>query len=76
MYHECRACIPPQIPLYALFKLWSSVISPYFLGRSGGQPAATEGEADVGKETPSRRQEKLRKRNERGDPRVRAQTRN
>ncbi|KAM5535703.1 hypothetical protein V8D89_010690 [Ganoderma adspersum] len=64
------------IPLYAVFKLWSGVISPYFLGRSGGPSAPAEGEADAGKETLSKRQEKLRKRSERGDPRVRAQTRN
>lgn len=65
-----------QIPLYAVFKLWSGVISPFFLGRSGGSSAPAEGEADAGKETLSKRQEKLRKRSERGDPRVRAQTRN
>ncbi|GLB45981.1 putative protein of unknown function (DUF788) [Lyophyllum shimeji] len=57
------------IPLYAVFKLWVSVISPMFLGRSTKQAAD-----DINKpETTSKRQEKLRKRNERGDPRVRAQ---
>ncbi|PIL36825.1 hypothetical protein GSI_00515 [Ganoderma sinense ZZ0214-1] len=69
-------CLYLIIPLYAVFKLWSGVISPYFLGRSGGPSATAEGEADTGKETLSKRQEKLRKRSERGDPRVRAQTRN
>ncbi|GLB33564.1 putative protein of unknown function (DUF788) [Lyophyllum shimeji] len=57
------------IPLYAVFKLWVSVISPMFLGRSTKQAPD-----DINKpETTSKRQEKLRKRNERGDPRVRAQ---
>ncbi|KAH7931296.1 DUF788-domain-containing protein [Leucogyrophana mollusca] len=57
------------IPLYAAFKVWSNFISP-MLGRSSapasGNDAATE------KETLSKRQEKLRKRGERGDPRVRS----
>ncbi|EPT02823.1 hypothetical protein FOMPIDRAFT_54770 [Fomitopsis schrenkii] len=56
------------IPLYAGYKLWAGVISPMFLGRSGG--AATQEEAAPEKAT-SKRQEKLRKRAERGDPRVR-----
>lgn len=58
----------PQIPGYAAFKLWNSLISPYFLGRSSTPAPAQE---DVGKkETLSKRQEKLRKRSERGDSRV------
>ncbi|KAI0824610.1 DUF788-domain-containing protein [Trametes gibbosa] len=61
------------IPLYAIFKLWSSVISPMFFGRSAAS-AAPEAEAEA-KEPTSKRQEKLRKRSERGDPRVRMQTR-
>jgi len=56
------------IPLYAVFKLWTFVISPMILGRS---PPATD--ATAGQETTSKRQEKLRKRSERGDARVRAQ---
>ncbi|KAH9894333.1 DUF788-domain-containing protein [Cubamyces menziesii] len=62
------------IPLYAIFKLWSSVISPMFFGRSAAASAAPEGEGET-KEPTSKRQEKLRKRSERGDPRVRMQTR-
>jgi hypothetical protein len=55
-----------QIPLYAVFKLWGSVISPYFLGR---KPSAAS-EAPVETDNLSKRQEKLKKRQERGDPRV------
>ncbi|RDX53209.1 putative opsin, partial [Lentinus brumalis] len=65
------------IPLYAVFKLWSSVISPmlgFARGGGGAQAEADAARADP-KETVSKRQEKLRKRQERGDPRVRAQTR-
>ncbi|RPD52848.1 putative opsin, partial [Lentinus tigrinus ALCF2SS1-7] len=65
------------IPLYAVFKLWSSILSPMLgFGRGG---SGAQAEADAGaepKETVSKRQEKLRKRQERGDPRVRVQTRN
>ncbi|KAI0771929.1 DUF788-domain-containing protein [Trametes elegans] len=61
------------IPLYAIFKLWSGVISPMFFGRSAAS-AAPEAESET-KEPTSKRQEKLRKRSERGDPRVRAQNR-
>ena len=66
-----------QIPLYAVFKLWSSVISPMLgFGRGAGAPAESDADAGAnGKETVSKRQEKLRKRQERGDPRVRVQTR-
>jgi len=56
--------------MYAVFKLWTSVISPMVLGRSNREPSA---ESDPAKEPTSKRQEKLRKRNERGDPRVRSQ---
>jgi len=56
------------IPLYAIFKLWTSFISPMVLGRSS---AAAPAEDSNAKETLSKRQEKLRKRSERGDPRVR-----
>jgi len=56
------------IPLYAAFKLWNSFISPMLLGKSS--PAAPAEDANA-KETLSKRQEKLRKRSERGDPRVR-----
>lgn len=56
-----------QIPGYAVFKLWGGVISPMLLGRGGPSPA----EEDAAPAAPtSKRQEKLRKRSERGDPRV------
>lgn len=58
-----------QIPLYAVFKLWTSVLSPFVFGRTS--QASAEGDE---KETTSKRQEKLRKRSERGDPRVKAQS--
>ena len=60
-----------KIPLYAVFKLWTSVISPMVLGRgaSGASDSAPEKEP-IG----SKRQEKLRKRQEKGDPRVRVQS--
>ncbi|KAH0587428.1 hypothetical protein H2248_006217 [Termitomyces sp. 'cryptogamus'] len=58
------------IPIYAVFKLWVSVISPIFLGRSSSRAPDT---AIPEKETTSKRQEKLRKRNERGDPRIKMQ---
>lgn len=61
-----------QIPGYAVYKLWGSVISPLLLGRSSS-PAAQD---DAGKkESLSKRQEKLRKRSERGDPRVQVRQR-
>ncbi|KAF5370146.1 hypothetical protein D9758_001281 [Tetrapyrgos nigripes] len=58
------------IPIYAVFKLWMSVISPMFFGGSSSPAAASEG---AEKESTSKRQEKLRKRSEKGDPRVKAQ---
>ncbi|KIY71798.1 DUF788-domain-containing protein [Cylindrobasidium torrendii FP15055 ss-10] len=58
------------IPMYAVYKLWSSVISPFFLGRSpAGPPAGAFSEQEA---PSSKRQEKLKKRSERGDQRVRA----
>lgn len=56
-----------QIPLYALFKLWSNFVGPMLRQPSASSPT------DGGEEpkTLSKRQEKLRKRSERGDPRVR-----
>lgn len=59
-----------QIPLYAVYKLWSSLISPMLLGR-GAAPASAE---DTPTESVSKRQDKLRKRQERGDPRVQARS--
>ena len=62
--------------MYAVFKLWTSVISPFVLGRSSAP--TLDADADTGRSangngtTTSKRQEKLRKRQEKGDPRVRA----
>ncbi|KAL4075763.1 hypothetical protein J3A83DRAFT_4089107, partial [Scleroderma citrinum] len=56
------------IPLYAVFKIWSSFVGP-MLGRPSASPSK---EDEKGPETLSKRQEKLRKRGERGDPRPRA----
>ncbi|KIM45843.1 hypothetical protein M413DRAFT_440895 [Hebeloma cylindrosporum] len=60
------------IPLYAVFKLWTSVISPMVLGR--GSPAPADDSTPEKGAATSKRQEKLRKRQEKGDPRVRAQS--
>lgn len=59
-----------QIPLYAGYKLWSNFIGPMLGWSRGAGSQATEGGGE--KETVSKRQEKLRKRSERGDPRVRS----
>ncbi|KAH9963140.1 hypothetical protein BC827DRAFT_1259962 [Russula dissimulans] len=52
------------IPAFVVYKLWNTLISPLLLGQS----------SSVGEEEPkeglSKRQEKLKKRSERGDPRV------
>jgi len=58
------------IPLFAVFKLWSSLISPYLNANS-----STSEDLPTDKEPSSKRQEKLRKRGEKGDPRVRTQIR-
>ncbi|CAL1701683.1 unnamed protein product [Somion occarium] len=58
------------IPAYAMYKLWNSALSPLLLGRSASADTTEEGD---GKQPLSKRQEKLRKRGERGDPRIRAQ---
>ncbi|KAF9076448.1 hypothetical protein BDP27DRAFT_1313344 [Rhodocollybia butyracea] len=62
------------IPLYAVYKLWTSVISPFVLGR-GSQTNTNAQTTPEENSAPSKRQEKLRKRSEKGDPRVRAQVR-
>ncbi|KAH8830685.1 hypothetical protein DL96DRAFT_1707490 [Flagelloscypha sp. PMI_526] len=51
------------IPVYASYMLFTKIISPFFLGRS-----ASSGSEDSGKDesATSKRQEKLKKRNERG----------
>ncbi|KAF9247108.1 hypothetical protein BU15DRAFT_69948 [Melanogaster broomeanus] len=56
------------IPLYAIFKIWSNFVGP-MLGRSPTDNSSSAGPSE--KETLSKRQEKLRKRGERGDARVR-----
>jgi hypothetical protein len=64
------ACIKAddfQIPLYAIFKIWSNFVGPMLGQSSDNSSSAGTGE----KETLSKRQEKLRKRSERGDPRAR-----
>ncbi|KAI0316985.1 DUF788-domain-containing protein [Amylostereum chailletii] len=58
------------IPVFLLYKLWYSFISPMVLGRSSGSA-----EEEAPPESLSKRQEKLKKRSDRGDPRVKAQTR-
>ncbi|KAL4241545.1 TMEM208 family protein [Abortiporus biennis] len=55
------------IPLYAIYKLWGSFLGPMFRGSAAAPEDAPP------KENVSKRQEKLRKRSERGDPRVRVQ---
>ncbi|KAI9466792.1 hypothetical protein BJY52DRAFT_1234373 [Lactarius psammicola] len=57
------------IPIFVIYKLWG-FISPMVFGRSSAQP-----EEEPKQEGLSKRQEKLKKRNERGDPRVKAQVR-
>ncbi|KAF8204925.1 hypothetical protein BJ912DRAFT_14804 [Pholiota molesta] len=58
------------IPVYAVLKLWTSVISPMFFGRGSSESSESIPEKESAS---SKRQEKLRKRQEKGDPRVRVQ---
>lgn len=62
--------MPLQIPIFVVYKLWSVLISPMLLGRS-----PSVGEEEPGQDGLSKRQEKLKKRNDRGDPRVKVQAR-
>ncbi|KAF8528874.1 hypothetical protein BU17DRAFT_80026 [Hysterangium stoloniferum] len=55
------------IPSYVGYKVWSSFISPIFLGRS----SVTKSDEAEEPSSASKRQEKLRKRQAKGDPRVR-----
>ncbi|ETW84285.1 hypothetical protein HETIRDRAFT_123913 [Heterobasidion irregulare TC 32-1] len=55
------------IPVYVFYKLWYSFISPVLLGRPSSSGAE---ETQDPPENLSKRQEKLRKRSERGDSRV------
>ncbi|KAK2466494.1 hypothetical protein APHAL10511_002136 [Amanita phalloides] len=60
------------IPLYAVFKMWVSIVSPLMLGQSKDKPTTTEGSSS--EEPMSKRQQKLRKRSDRGDSRVKVQS--
>ncbi|KZP24601.1 putative opsin [Athelia psychrophila] len=62
------------IPAYGGFMLWTKFISPMVLGRSSSGAAAAADGAEP-KETVSKRQEKLKKRGERGDPRIQQRAR-
>jgi SRP-independent targeting protein 2/TMEM208 len=59
----------PQIPIFVIYKLWN-IVSPMLFGRSS---SVAEGEPK--QEGLSKRQEKMKKRSERGDPRVKVQVR-
>ncbi|KAI0003032.1 hypothetical protein BJV74DRAFT_566751 [Russula compacta] len=59
-----------MIPTFVIYKLWNVLISPILLGRS-----SSVGEEEPREEGLSKRQEKLKKRNDRGDPRVKVQVR-
>jgi len=60
------------IPLYALYKIWTSFLGPYLgFGRSSSPADAAE---ETAPQQTSKRQEKLKKRSERGDPRVQTKT--
>ncbi|OJT10510.1 hypothetical protein TRAPUB_12948 [Trametes pubescens] len=63
----------PGIIEWCFDVIYVTFISPMFFGRSAAPPAS-EAESET-KEPTSKRQEKLRKRSERGDPRVRMQSR-
>ncbi|KAF8505549.1 hypothetical protein F5888DRAFT_1649976 [Russula emetica] len=58
------------IPTFVIYKLWNVLISPMLLGRS-----SAVGEEEPREEGLSKRQEKLKKRSDRGDPRVKAHVR-
>jgi SRP-independent targeting protein 2/TMEM208 len=52
------------------YKLWNTLVSPLLLGRS-----SSVAEEEPKQEGLSKRQEKMKKRGERGDPRVKVQAR-
>lgn len=59
------------IPVYALYKLWGFAAPLLGLGRGGGGPALpAEEDVAAANQPTSKRQEKLKKRADRGDPRV------
>lgn len=55
-----------QIPLFALYKIYTVFLGPYLGSRAA--PEATEDEQ--GQQGMSKRQQKMKKRSEKGDPRV------
>jgi hypothetical protein len=62
------------IPLYAMFKIWTSFAGPMLgFGSSKGKESTENSEANSAPAT-SKRQEKLKKRSEKGDPRIKAQS--
>lgn len=69
-----------QIPVFAVYKLWGFVgpmLGLAGLGGGGAPPIAGEDEAAAAAAQPSsKRQEKLKKRAERGDPRIKQVQRN
>lgn len=63
-----------KIPLFAVFKVYSSFIAPFLKARNGAAPAGADGEEVQEVQSTSKRQEKLKKRQERGDPRIQSRT--
>jgi hypothetical protein len=55
-----------QIPLFALWKIYSVFLSPYFASK----PRTESSEDDNSAAALSKRQQKLKRRSEKGDPRV------
>ena len=55
-----------QIPLYAFYKIWTSFLGPMYFNRAKGD----EGADSTTAEPTSKRQQKLKKREEKGDSRV------
>ncbi|EJD53856.1 DUF788-domain-containing protein [Auricularia subglabra TFB-10046 SS5] len=58
------------IPVYAIYKLWSFAAPMLGIGGGGGPALPAQEEAAAANQPTSKRQEKLKKRAERGDPRV------
>jgi len=61
------------IPLYAGWKIWTMFISPYLGFGKGSSSGPVDETTTSNTGATSKRQEKLRKRGERGDPRIRSQ---
>jgi hypothetical protein len=60
-----------QIPFYAGFKLYTKFIGPMFFNKGGVAPPAED--AAAAPSGPSKRQQKLQQRADKGDPRVKQQ---